>query len=98
MRYLETKEVTKIGGILFVAPWLDLLPKAIEDEESYNVAQHWINTPIDFEKIKQFTNHENDESSKEEDITHETIIKRIEYSKQFLTKQSKENIPIPYFS
>lgn len=42
--------------------------------------------------------HENDGSSKEEDITHETIIKRIEYSKQFLTKQSKENIPIPYFS
>lgn len=57
MRYLETKEVTKIGGILFVAPWLDLLPKAIEDEESYNIAQHWINTPIDFEKIKQFTNN-----------------------------------------
>lgn len=35
MRYLETKEVTKIGGILFVAPWLDLLPKAIEDSDKY---------------------------------------------------------------
>ena len=23
MRYLETKEVCKIGGILFVAPWLN---------------------------------------------------------------------------
>ena len=54
---METKEITKIGGILFVAPWLDLLPKAIEDEESYNVAQPWINTPINFEKIKQFTNN-----------------------------------------
>lgn len=59
LRYLETKEITKIGGILFVAPWLDLLPEAIEDEESYNTAQPWINTPIDFEKIKQFTNNIN---------------------------------------
>ena len=33
MRYLETKGVSKIGGILFVAPWLDLLYYAIEDEE-----------------------------------------------------------------
>ena len=59
MRYLETKEITKIGGILFVAPWLDLLPEAVADEESYNTAQPWINTPIDFKKIKQFTKNIN---------------------------------------
>lgn len=59
MRYLETKEITKIGGILFVAPWLDLLPQAIEDKESYNTAQPWLNIPINFEKIKQFTNNIN---------------------------------------
>ena len=57
MRYLETKEITKIGGILFVAPWLDLLPQAIDDEDSYNTAQPWIKTPINFDKIKQFTNN-----------------------------------------
>lgn len=57
MRYLETKDITKIGGILFVAPWIDLLPKAIEDEESYNIAQPWLNNLINFEKIKQFTNN-----------------------------------------
>lgn len=57
MRYLETKEVCKIGGILLVAPWLDLLPEAVADEESYNTAQPWINTSINFEKIKQFTNN-----------------------------------------
>ena len=57
LRYLETKEITKIGGILLVAPWLDLLPEAIEDEDSFNTAQPWINTPIDFEKVKQFTNN-----------------------------------------
>ena len=59
MRYLEKKETIKIGGILFVAPWLDLLPKAIEDEDSYNTAQPWLTTPMDFEKIKKFTNNIN---------------------------------------
>lgn len=57
MRYLESKNTKKIGGILFVAPWLDLLPEAVSDEESYNTAQPWLNTPIDFEKIKNITNN-----------------------------------------
>lgn len=57
LRYLQTKNPTKIGGILFVAPWLDLLPKAIEDEKSYNIARPWLDTAIDFNKIKQFTNN-----------------------------------------
>lgn len=59
MRYLQTKDVTKIGGILFITPWLDLLPEAISDEESYNIAQPWLNNPIDFEKLKKFTNNIN---------------------------------------
>ena len=57
LRYLETKDITKVGGILFVAPWLDLLKEAISDKESYNTAKPWINTPINFDKIKQFTNN-----------------------------------------
>lgn len=59
MRYLETKEITKIGGILFIAPWFDLFKKAVEDEESYNTAYHWINNKIDLEKVKKFTNNIN---------------------------------------
>lgn len=55
LRYLETKNVDKIGGILFVAPWLDLLPEAIEDEDSYNTAYPWIHTDINFDKIKSIT-------------------------------------------
>lgn len=55
MRYLEKQNVKKIGGILFVALWLDLLPDAVSDEESYNTAQPWLNTPIDFEKVKSMT-------------------------------------------
>ena len=56
MRYLEKQDVKNIGGILFVAPWLDLLTEAVSDEESYNIAQPWLNNPIDFEKIKNSTN------------------------------------------
>lgn len=59
LRYLETKNVDNIGGILFVAPWLDLLPEAIEDEDSYNTAYPWIHTGIDFDKIKSVTNNIN---------------------------------------
>ncbi len=59
MRYLQTKEVCNIGGILFVAPWLDLLDYAIEDEDSYNTAKPWLTTKIDFEKVKEFTNNIN---------------------------------------
>lgn len=55
MRYLQTKDARKIGGILFVAPWLDLLDNAIEDEESYNTAKPWLTEKIDFEKVKEFT-------------------------------------------
>lgn len=57
MRYLETKDIKTIGGILFVAPWLDLLPEATEDEDSYKTAYPWINTKINFDKVKSFTNN-----------------------------------------
>lgn len=57
MRYLETQEITEIGGMLFVAPWLDLLPEAIADGASYNTARPWLQTPIDFTKIREFTNN-----------------------------------------
>ena len=58
MRYLESKKVKKIGGILFVAPWIDLLEEAINDEKSYNYCSGLgFNTPIDFAKIKEYTNN-----------------------------------------
>ena len=57
MRYLQTKDACKIGGILFVAPWLDLLDYAIADNKSYNIAKPWLTEKIDFEKIKEFTNN-----------------------------------------
>ncbi len=59
MRYLQTKDTCKIGGILFVAPWIDLLDYAIEDEESYVTAQPWLKEEINYKKIKEFTNNIN---------------------------------------
>ena len=57
LRYLEGKDITKIGGIVLVAPWLELLPEAVSDEESYSTAKPWLTTPIDFDKVKKFTNN-----------------------------------------
>lgn len=57
LRYLENKNINKIGGILFIAPWLNLLPEAISDEDSYKTAYPWINTKIDFDKIKKLTSN-----------------------------------------
>ena len=34
-----------------------MLPEAVSDEESYNTAQPWLSTPIDFEKINNITNN-----------------------------------------
>jgi len=52
LRYLETlPDDVKIGGTILVAPWLDLTPDAMDDEDSKNVAKPWIETPIDFEKV-----------------------------------------------
>lgn len=56
LRYLETKDRIKIGGILFVAPWFDLIKENLE-EESDKVAKPWIKTQINFNKIRQFTNN-----------------------------------------
>lgn len=57
LRYLEQKNVRRIGGILLVAPWLDLLPYAIEDKASYDIAYPWIHSPIHFEKIREKTDN-----------------------------------------
>lgn len=50
LRYLETVQ-TPVGGALFVAGWFYL--ENIEDEGSEEIAQPWLNTPIDVKKVKQ---------------------------------------------
>ncbi len=49
MRYLETIN-TPIGGALFVAGWFNL--ENLETDEEKRLAEPWIKTPIDINKIK----------------------------------------------
>ena len=51
MRYLEKEDYYgKIGGLVFVAGWFKL--NNLENEEVKSIAKPWLNTPIDFDKIK----------------------------------------------
>jgi len=55
MRYLEKLPKQKqIGGCVFVAPWLNL--NNLEPEDTA-IAHPWINTKIDFERIKRHTSN-----------------------------------------
>lgn len=49
MRFLAEQD-KKINKCIFVAGWFDLIN--LEDEESEEIARPWIETPIDFKKVK----------------------------------------------
>ena len=55
LRYLETlPNTTKIAGIVLVAPWMELDTTTEEEgEEVKEIARPWMETPIDFPKIKK---------------------------------------------
>jgi uncharacterized protein len=58
LRYLETLEPSiKVRGCIFVAPWMELDKNTIEEEgeEVIQIAKPWMETPIDFNKIKKHT-------------------------------------------
>lgn len=55
LRYLETID-TKVGGCIFVAGWFNLLPQSISTDAEKAIARPWLETPIDFEKVKQNAN------------------------------------------
>jgi predicted alpha/beta hydrolase family esterase len=55
MRYLETQdENLRIAGMLLLAPWMHLDQTTIEEEgeEVIEIARPWMETPINFEKLK----------------------------------------------
>lgn len=58
MRYLETlPDDAKVKQVIFVAGWFTLTLEAAEDEEDIEIARPWIETPIDFEKVKKHTDN-----------------------------------------
>ncbi len=57
MRYLEKlSESQKIGGAIFVAGWFNLTDETWDENYTKEIADEWINTPINFEKIRQHSN------------------------------------------
>ncbi|PIT88372.1 MAG: hypothetical protein COU29_01110 [Candidatus Magasanikbacteria bacterium CG10_big_fil_rev_8_21_14_0_10_36_32] len=58
LRYLETlPENSKIGGAVLLAPWVNLTDNAFEDEQDKTIAKPWLNTPLDWNKIKTHTDN-----------------------------------------
>ena len=58
LRYLETLDSQiKIGGAIFIAPWMSLDENTIKEEgkEVKLVAKPWIETPINWKKVKVHT-------------------------------------------
>jgi len=56
LRYLETlKQEVVVAGVLLIAPWVELDKNTLEEEgeESREIARPWMETPIDFKKVKQ---------------------------------------------
>ena len=51
LRYLETIDV-KVGGVILVAGFFDILT-SLEGEEERAIVKPWLETLIDFEKVKQ---------------------------------------------
>jgi len=57
LRYLESiPKNSKVGGIILVAAWLNLTDETWDENYTEEIARSWIQTPIDFEKIKSHTN------------------------------------------
>lgn len=53
-RFVEKlPENTRIGGIILVAAWLHLSDETWDEEYTKGIAKPWLETPIDFEKIKK---------------------------------------------
>jgi len=51
IRYIESlPEKTKVGGVFFVGGWFNL--KALETEEEKRIAKPWLDSKIDFNKVR----------------------------------------------
>lgn len=51
LRYLEQADI-KVNRAVLVAPWFDLKINSYESDEDREIAKPWIETPIDFQKVK----------------------------------------------
>ena len=57
LRYLESlDEGVEIKGVVMLAGWVNLIPSAYEDAEDAKTASLWLETPINWEKVKKHAN------------------------------------------
>jgi hypothetical protein len=59
LRYIEKLDKNeKVGKVILIAPWMHLDKQTIKEEgkESIKIAKPWMETPIDFSKIKTHCN------------------------------------------
>lgn len=53
LRYLQSSsDNTEIGGAAFLAPWVHLTNEAYETEADKDIAKPWLETPINWDKVK----------------------------------------------
>lgn len=53
LRYMEKLSLrVKMGGVIFIAPWIHLKPETFENEEAEEIAKPWLETPINFNRVK----------------------------------------------
>jgi len=55
LRYLETVN-TRVGGVILVAGFIEpgsLTEESFDDEEDLEMARPWLETPIDYDKVKK---------------------------------------------
>jgi len=58
LRFLEKlPQNAKIGGCIFIAGWFNLTNEAYESEEDRKIAKPWLETPINFDKVKSHCNN-----------------------------------------
>ncbi|MEK7646265.1 MAG: alpha/beta hydrolase [Patescibacteria group bacterium] len=50
-RYIQAPEITDVGGVVCIAPWLTLAK--LETEEDKDIARPWLENPINFAQIKK---------------------------------------------
>jgi len=58
LRYIETLKDAKIAKVILIAPWMYLDENTIkeEGEEVKKIAKPWVETPINWEKVKTHCN------------------------------------------
>lgn len=57
LRFLETlPENVSVGGAVLLAPWIHLTDEAYETEEDSEIAKPWLQTLIQWDKIKSHSN------------------------------------------